>query len=73
MTLRELAKWLLLGGATLMGLGALLWLAEGLGLRRVPGDIVIERPGITIWVPLGTSLLLSVGLSVLLWLLGRLR
>jgi hypothetical protein len=73
MTLRELAKWLLLGGATLMGLGALLWVVGGLGLRRMPGDLVIERPGLKVYVPLGTSLLLSVGLSALLWLLGRWR
>ena len=37
----------------------------------MPGDIVIERPGYSIYVPLGTSLLVSVVLSLLFWVLRR--
>ncbi|NEX94434.1 DUF2905 domain-containing protein [Caulobacter sp. 17J65-9] len=46
------------------------WLSR-LGLGRLPGDIVIRREGFTLYVPLVTSLLVSLALTVLLWLLRR--
>jgi len=50
----------------------LLWpLAQKLGLGRLPGDIVIERENFRLYLPLGTSILISVVLSLVLWLIGR--
>lgn len=40
-------------------------------LFRLPGDIVISRPGFTFFLPLTTMLLLSVIVSVIAWLLRR--
>jgi hypothetical protein len=40
---------------------------------RLPGDLRIERPGVRVYLPLGTSLLLSVVLSVAFWLFSRWR
>jgi hypothetical protein len=40
-------------------------------LGQLPGDIVVERPGFRLYLPLGTSLLLSLLLSGVLWLLRR--
>jgi hypothetical protein len=71
--LRDIARWMMLGGLTLLGLGAALWGVAWLGLKRLPGDIVVERPGLRIYMPLGTSLALSVGVSLLLWLLGKIN
>jgi hypothetical protein len=42
-----------------------------LGLGHLPGDIVVRRAKVTIFVPLATSLLVSVVLSAVLWLLNR--
>ena len=42
-----------------------------LGLGRLPGDIAIERPGFSVYFPLMTSLIISVVLSVILWLVNR--
>jgi hypothetical protein len=42
-----------------------------LGLGRLPGDIVIERPNFSFYFPLVTSLIISVVLSVILWLINR--
>jgi hypothetical protein len=42
-----------------------------LPLFRLPGDIVIDRPGIKFFFPITTMLLLSVVVSVLLWLFRR--
>jgi hypothetical protein len=40
-------------------------------LGRLPGDIVIERESVTIFIPLGSSLAVSLVLTLVLWLLGR--
>ncbi|MCS6773898.1 MAG: DUF2905 domain-containing protein [Anaerolineae bacterium] len=41
-------------------------------LGRLPGDIVIERDNFTLYLPLGTMILISLGLTLLLNLLARL-
>ncbi len=40
-------------------------------LGRLPGDIRIQRGNFTFYVPLATSLLLSIVLTLLFWLFGR--
>ena len=68
----EIGKTLIVIGVILMGAG-LLWLAGSyLGLRRLPGDIVIERENFRLYLPLGTGLVISVLLSAVLWIIGRL-
>jgi hypothetical protein len=62
--------------ALLVALGVLLVVAErfpGLRLGRLPGDVSVERPGFRFDFPLATSLLVSVVLSLALWLLSRRR
>ena len=64
-------RWLIVLGALLILIGvAWPWL-QRLGLGRLPGDIVIEREGVRIYIPIATSILVSVVLSVLLWLFNR--
>ena len=46
------------------------WLSQ-LPFGRLPGDIVIERPGFRFYLPITTMLLISVVLSLLLWLFKR--
>jgi Protein of unknown function (DUF2905) len=38
---------------------------------RLPGDIHVQRGNWTFYFPLGTSLLLSIVLTLILWLIGR--
>lgn len=62
-------------GLLLLALGLLWpWLGR-LGLGHLPGDVRIERPGFTFYFPLGTSILISLILSVIitiiLWLWRR--
>lgn len=66
-------KLLILAGLALIGLGLLWMIAErfGLTLGRLPGDIVFERGGLRVYVPLATSLLLSALLGVVFWLVNR--
>lgn len=72
---RELGKTLLLLGALLVLAGAFLYFGGKLPFRlgRLPGDIVHKGEHTTFYFPIVTCLLLSVGLSVLFWLLSRLR
>lgn len=60
-------------GLVLVAIGAVLLLAErfGLPLGRLPGDFLWRRDGFTLYLPLGTSILVSVLLSLLLYLLRR--
>ena len=68
--LRESGKLLIVFGAVLMLVGVLLaW--GGKLPARLPGDIIIRRENFTLYFPLATSLLLSVILSLVLWLVGR--
>jgi hypothetical protein len=66
----HLGKILASLGALLLVVGLVLWLvADKLPWAgRLPGDIRIERPGFQFYAPLMTSLLLSVGLTLALWL-----
>lgn len=66
-----MAKILIILGIVLIAFG-LAWLAgERLGLGRLPGDIVIERDGLRIYLPLTTCLIVSLVLSLVLWFFGR--
>lgn len=64
-------RFLIVAGIVLFVVG-LVWLAgERLGLGRLPGDIVIERENFRLYIPLATSLLVSVALSLLFWIFSR--
>ncbi len=68
----EIGKTLIVIGAVLVAAGLVWLLGSRLGLGRLPGDIVIERENFRLYLPLGTSLLISVILSAVFWLIGRL-
>lgn len=64
-------KILIIIGIILIAVG-LAWLAgERLGLGRLPGDFVFERGNMRIYIPVMTSLIISIVLSLLFWLFGR--
>jgi hypothetical protein len=67
----QLGKILLATGAALAAAGVALILLEKTGLGRLPGDIVIERPGFTFYFPVVTSLVLSLVLSLIFWMFRR--
>ena len=46
------------------------WLQK-IGLGRLPGDIVVERESYRLYFPITTSILVSLALSLLLWLFRR--
>jgi hypothetical protein len=63
---------LLIGLGLMLVVVGLLWpLLSKLGLGRLPGDIVVERDGFSLYVPLATGILVSLVLSIVLWLVSR--
>jgi Protein of unknown function (DUF2905) len=62
---------LILLGASLIILGVGWSWFRQLPLFRLPGDIVIERPGFRFFFPITTMLLLSVLISLAAWILRR--
>jgi phosphate/sulfate permease len=56
-------------GLLLAGLGALLGVLGPRG-GRLPGDVVIQRPGLTVYLPVMTSVILSLLLTLIVWVVG---
>ena len=50
---------------------ALTFLSVRYGLGRLPGDLVIDRGGVVIYLPITTAVIVSVILSAVLWLFRR--
>jgi hypothetical protein len=72
MPLSGVGKLLMLFGGILIMVGAALVLAEKTPwLGRLPGDIYVQRRNFTFYFPLTTSILVSVVLSLVLYLLSR--
>jgi len=73
--MNELGKALLGLGLLLDVIGAVLMLAGrfGLPLGRLPGDMAYRGKHVSFYFPLGTSILISIVLSVLFYLLSHLR
>lgn len=72
---RELRRVLVFLGAFIVLVGAFFYFGGKFPFRlgRLPGDIVHKGEHTTVYFPIMTSILLSVGLSLLLWLISRLR
>jgi hypothetical protein len=66
-----MTRWLIILGVVLIVAGLLWpWISK-LGLGRLPGDIVVERENFRLYLPITTSILISVALSLILWFLNR--
>jgi len=63
----EIGRLLIILGVLLVALGVLLSLFPKLPLGRLPGDIVWERPGMKVYFPWVTCLLISILLSIILY------
>lgn len=70
--MNEIGKILIFFGLILAVLGLLLTFAGKIPfIGKLPGDIVIERRNFVFYFPLGTSILLSVIISLIFYLLSR--
>ncbi|ACL26445.1 MULTISPECIES: DUF2905 domain-containing protein [Chloroflexus] len=68
----ELGRWLIGTGVVLIVIGLIVLAAGRLPwLGRLPGDILIERDNLTIFIPLGTMLVVSLVLTVIANVIAR--
>ena len=72
---RELGRLLLIAGGLLIAAGLFFFFGGRLPFRlgRLPGDIVHKGEHTTFYFPIVTCLALSVGLSLIFWLIARFR
>jgi uncharacterized protein HemY len=66
-----MSRLLIIFGLVLVAVGMLWPVIAKLGLGRLPGDVVIERENFRLYIPIATSLLISLLLSLVLWFLNR--
>mgnify|MGYP001787548575 CR=1 FL=1 len=64
-------KTLIIAGVLLIMIGILWSWVVKVPIGRLPGDIVINRPGLKIYIPMTTMVLISVIVSLILWLLKK--
>ena len=66
-----MSRLLIILGLVLVAVGVLWPVIAKLGIGRLPGDLVIERENFRLYIPIATSLLISLLLSLVLWFLNR--
>jgi len=68
----DMGKWLIVLGLAIAAAGVLLTFAGKLPwLGRLPGDIYIKRENFSFYFPLATCIIVSVLVSLLLWLFRK--
>lgn len=70
----ELAKIIIILGIVLIIVGVLLLYGQKFPfLGKLPGDIIIKKENFTFYFPLATSIVISIIISVILYLIGKFR
>ncbi|MGD1213915.1 MAG: DUF2905 domain-containing protein [Terriglobales bacterium] len=71
----EMGRMLVMLGVTLVVIGGVVMLLgrTGLPLGRLPGDVLYRGKNTTFYFPLASSILISVVLSIVLFLIGRMK
>lgn len=66
-----MARYALWVVAFLAAVSVLTFASVRFGFGRLPGDIIVDRGGVVVYLPITTSILVSLLLSLLLWLFSR--
>lgn len=69
--MKDIGRLLIIAGVAIAILGLIFTVAGRAGLGRLPGDFVYRRGNFSFYFPLMTSILLSVILTLILWLFRR--
>ena len=70
---QQFGKWLVAAGAILIVIGLLVMLLGKVGLFRLPGDLSFGGRNWRIYFPIASSILLSILLTLILWLINHFR
>lgn len=70
--IQYIGKFLIIFGIVITAVGSLLLLSGKVSwLGRLPGDIIVEKKNFTFYFPLATSILLSILLTFIFWIIGK--
>ncbi|GAB4407750.1 MAG: hypothetical protein OHK0032_03100 [Thermodesulfovibrionales bacterium] len=70
--MQYIGRFLVILGIVIALIGGLLLLSGKIPwLGRLPGDIIIQRKNFTFYFPIATSILISIIITLILWLIGR--
>ena len=69
----SIAKYLIFFGILLLLLGSVFYFLGklGIGLGKLPGDIIIQKENFTFYFPLATSIIISIALTIILSLFAK--
>ena len=70
---QQIGKWLIAAGLVIALLGGLMVLLGRVGLFRLPGDLEFSSKHWRIYLPIASSILLSILLTLILWLINHFR
>jgi len=70
---QQFGKWLVAAGAIIIVIGLLVMLLGKVGLFRLPGDLSFGGRNWRIYFPIASSILLSILLILILWLISHFR
>ena len=66
-----MGRFLIILGVAIVLLGVIVSLAPRLGIGRLPGDILIRRKNFALYIPIASSILISIILTLLLNIFWR--
>lgn len=70
--IQHLGKLLIILGVIIIAVGGLLLFSGKIPyMGKLPGDILIQKKNYTIYFPLATSIIISLIITLIFWLIGR--
>jgi uncharacterized membrane-anchored protein len=70
---QQIGKWLILMGITIALVGGLVMILGRTGLFRLPGDLEFGGKNWRIYLPIASCIIISIVLTVILWLINYFR
>jgi len=70
---QQIGKWLILTGALIALVGLMVMILGRTGLFKLPGDLVFGGKNWRIYLPIASSIIISIVLTLILWLINYFR
>ena len=72
--IQQIGKMIVVFGAMMVGVGVLMMLSDKIPfIGKLPGDISMKKDNFQFYFPLTTSIVLSIALSLIMWLISFLN
>ena len=70
---QQIGKWIIFTGVVIVLAGVVIMIAGRTGLFKLPGDFVFGGKNWRIYLPITTSIIISVVVTLILWLINYFR